>query len=877
MKYMGLNEVREKFLSFFESKEHLRMHSFPLVPQIDKSLLLINSGMAPLKPYFTGQETPPSKRVTTCQKCIRTPDIDNAGKTARHGTFFEMLGNFSFGNYFKKEAITWGWEFMTKVMEIPYELLYVSIYENDDEAYELWHEMIGLPDEKISRLGKDDNFWEIGTGPCGPCSEIYVDRGEQYGCGKDTCAVGCDCDRYIEVWNLVFTQFNRDEEGNYTPLDFPNIDTGMGLERMAMVMQEAKSIFEVDTVKSVLDYVCAISEKEYGIDIKTDVSIRVVTDHIRSVVFMVSDGIIPSNEGRGYVLRRLLRRASRHGKLLGIDNIFLALVAEKVINQSSDEYTELAEKRDYILRVIKSEEEKFNETINAGLSKLKDEINILQKDNKTVFAGSEAFRMYDTFGFPLELTEEILSECGMTLEKDSYDKAMKEQKKRARDAHFSKDIAGWTDKLSEIIAPLPATVFVGYEVLMTKSKVAAIIHEGQSVDNLTEGNEGIIVLEKTPFYAESGGQVTDFGAIISDDANVEVYDVQKSGDKFIHYVKVKKGHINAGEEVTASVNVSRRMSIQRNHSATHILHRILKNELGEHVNQAGSLVEQNRLRFDFVHFEKITKQQLDKIEKEVNETIFEGIDIAVENMNIEEAKNMGATALFGEKYSDVVRVVCMGGFSMELCGGCHIDNTSKIGMFKILSEGSVASGVRRIEAVTGLYAYEYTKSNEEVLAEIARITKTNISSAVEKVLDMHDNVKALTKAIEEYKNALSKDIFADLSKNIEDIKGIKFLATAVDNMSIDDLRALSDKVKDKYPACVVALASSKDGKSMMIITASKDVVQKGFNSGDVIKQAAKVLGGSGGGRADMAQAGIAGVDNIEKAIEIVKNFVEHLM
>lgn len=876
MKYMGLNEVREKFLSFFESKEHLRMHSFPLVPQIDKSLLLINSGMAPLKPYFTGQETPPCKRVTTCQKCIRTPDIDNAGKTARHGTFFEMLGNFSFGNYFKKEAITWGWEFMTKVMEIPYELLYVSIYENDEEAYELWHEMIGLPDEKISRLGKDDNFWEIGTGPCGPCSEIYVDRGEKYGCGKDTCKVGCDCDRYIEVWNLVFTQFNRDDDGNYNPLDFPNIDTGMGLERMAMVMQEANSIFEVDTVKSVLDYVCAISGKEYGKDDKTDVSIRVVTDHIRSVVFMVSDGIIPSNEGRGYVLRRLLRRAARHGKLLGIDQIFLALVAEKVINQSSDEYTELSEKRDYILRVIKSEEEKFNETINQGLSKLKDEINILQKENKTVFQGSEAFRMYDTFGFPLELTEEILSECGMTLEMQSYDKAMKEQKKRARDAHFSKDIAGWTDKISEIIAPLPATQFVGYEVLTAKSKIAAIISDGQSVDNLLKNQEGIIVLEKTPFYAESGGQVSDNGVIISEDANAEVRDVQKSGDKFIHYVKVKEGQISAGQCVTASVNTSRRMNIQRNHSATHILHRILKDELGEHVNQAGSLVEQNRLRFDFVHFEKITRQQLERIEREVNETIFEGIDVIVESMNIDKAKQMGATALFGEKYSDIVRVVNMGGFSMEFCGGCHVDNTSKIGMFKILSEGSVASGVRRIEAVTGLYAYEYTKNNEEVLNEIAKITKTNISAAAAKVQDMHDNVKELTKAIEEYKNALSKDIFTDLSCGIADINGIKFLGSAVDNMSLDDLRTLSDKVKDKYPSCVVALASSKEGKSMMIITASKDVVQKGFNSGAAIKQAAAAAGGSGGGRSDMAQAGISNIVNIDKAFEIVKNIVENL-
>jgi len=876
MKYMGLNEVREKFLSFFESKDHLRMHSFPLVPLQDKSLLLINSGMAPLKPYFTGQEAPPKKRVTTCQKCIRTPDIDNAGKTARHGTFFEMLGNFSFGDYFKKEAITWGWEFMTKVMEIPYELLYVSIYENDDEAYGLWHDMIGLPDEKIFRMGKDDNFWEIGTGPCGPCSEIYVDRGEKYGCGKDTCTVGCDCDRYVEVWNLVFTQFNRDEEGNYTPLDFPNIDTGMGLERMAMVMQNADSIFEVDTVKSVLDYVCSISGKQYGVDEKTDISIRVVTDHIRSVVFMVSDGIIPSNESRGYVLRRLLRRAARHGKLLGIEHIFLALVAEKVINQSAGEYTELNEKREYILRVIKSEEEKFNETINQGLAKLIEQINELTANNETVFSGAEAFKMYDTFGFPLELTEEILGENGLTLEKESYEKAMQEQKKRAREAHFSKDIISWQDSISEIIAPLDATQFVGYDVLTCASTISAIIYDGKIASEINSGSEGIVVLNKTPFYAESGGQVCDEGVILSDTADAEVVNVVKSGDKILHYVKIKKGRLREGDSVTAAVNSARRNDIQRNHSATHILHKILKNTLGEHVNQAGSLVEQNRLRFDFTHFEKITKQQLDEIEKKVNEVIFEGIDVKIENMSINEARQIKATALFGEKYSEIVRVVDMGGFSVELCGGCHVDNTSKIGMFKILSEGSAAAGVRRIEAVTGRYAYEYTKSAEEALQNIAQIAKTNVSDVVAKVAQAYNEIKELSKSVESYKSALSKDILQELKNKIININGIDYLCAVIDDYSVQELRELSDKIKEKYSASVAALAAKSEGKTMMILAASKEAVKKGFNSGAVIRQAAQKAAGSGGGRADMAQAGIADISKINEAFEFIKDSIEKL-
>jgi alanyl-tRNA synthetase len=876
MKYMGLNEVREKFLSFFESKDHLRLHSFPLVPKTDKSLLLINSGMAPLKPYFTGQEAPPHKRVATCQKCIRTPDIDNAGKTARHGTFFEMLGNFSFGDYFKKEAISWGWEFMTKMMEIPYELLYVSIYEEDDEAYHIWKDIIGLPDEKIVRLGKDDNFWEIGTGPCGPCSEIYVDRGERFGCGKSTCKVGCDCDRYMEVWNLVFTQFNRDDEGNYTPLDFPNIDTGMGLERMAAVMQEADSIFEVDTVKSILDYVCAMSNKEYGKDEKTDISIRVITDHIRSVVFMISDNIMPSNEGRGYVLRRLLRRAARHGKLLSIEDAFLALVAEKAIHQSCESYPELAEKREYILRVIKSEEEKFNETISQGLNMLKEEINLLLSENKTVFSGQEAFRMYDTFGFPVELTEEILEEYGMTLKKDEYELKMKEQKNRAREARFSKDVEGWNDSLSEIIASLEATQFIGYEHLKVKAEVKAIIVGDHMAERLDKGQSGIIVLDKTPFYAESGGQVGDSGSVVSEYGHAEIEDTQKNANKHLHYTKMIDGFIALGNEVTAMVDCTRRTDIQRNHSATHLLHKVLKRELGEHVNQAGSLVEQNRLRFDFVHFEKITKNQLAKIEHEVNEAIFEGYDVTQSNMSIEQARKTGATALFDEKYANVVRVINMGGFSMELCGGCHIDNTSKIGLFKILSEGSVASSVRRIEAVTGRYAYENTRKTEEALQSVAHIAKTNIVSVVTKVEEAYDTIKELTKDVEELKMIVNKDIFVQLLNNVTEINEIKYIASIVDNASVEEMRALSDKFKDKFDMCVIALAGKKDNKAMMILTASKGVVKKGFKSGVVLKEAIAKTGGSGGGRADMAQGGVNNIKKIDDAFSVIKNKISEL-
>ena len=868
MQYIGVNEVREKFLSFFESKEHLRLHSFSLVPQIDKSLLLINSGMAPLKPYFTGQETPPSKRIVTCQKCIRTPDIDNTGKTARHGTFFEMLGNFSFGDYFKKEAIQWSWEFMRKVMEIPFELLYVSIYEEDEEAYDIWHNTVGLPEEKIVRLGKEDNFWEIGTGPCGPCSEIYVDRGEAYGCDNPNCAVGCECDRYIEVWNLVFTQFNRDEEGNYTPLDFPNIDTGMGLERMAMVMQGAESIFAVDTIKNVLDYVCTISEKTYGEDEKTDVSIRVITDHVRSVVFMVADGILPQNEGRGYVLRRLLRRAARHGRLLGIDHLFLGMAAEKVINQSMEAYPELNEKRAYILRIIKAEEEKFSETIQQGLGMMHEIIDFMKEKKQTVFDGEIAFRLYDTYGFPLELTEEILAENHMRLEIASYNKAMDEQKQRAREAHRSKDIAGWIDETAQLLVPLRPTKFLGYDVMTSSATVQMLLTQTGTAEQLDEGQSGIAVLNQTPFYSESGGQVGDSGLIQSKKATVRVKDTQKSGDKVLHYITVTKGVFSTGDKVEAKVDRRRRMDIMRNHSATHLLHQTLRNILGEHVSQAGSLVEPAKLRFDFTHFEKIDKEELKQIEKQVNEQIYDALQVHKEEMTIDEAKEKGAIALFGEKYADRVRVVSMGEYSMELCGGCHIDNTGQIGLFKILSEGSVASGVRRIEASTGRHAYQNMEDALYTLEEVQMLSKADQATVADKVRDAFAEIKSLNRRLEEYKAASATDAASTIAKSAKDIGDIRFFSAVLTDSSVEELRTLSDRLKDSCEKCVVALIGEKDGKHALILTASK-AVGTAFHSGKVIKEAAALAGGSGGGRPDMAQAGIASAENAEEIFAFI--------
>ncbi len=869
MQYMGVNEVREKYLSFFESKEHLRLHSFSLVPQTDKSLLLINSGMAPLKPYFTGQEAPPARRVTTCQKCIRTPDIDNTGKTARHGTFFEMLGNFSFGDYFKKEAIQWSWEFMRKVMDIPYELLYVSIYEEDDEAYDIWHNIVGLPEDKIVRLGKADNFWEIGTGPCGPCSEIYVDRGEAYGCGSETCAVGCECDRYMEVWNLVFTQFNRDEEGNYTPLDFPNIDTGMGLERMAMVMQGAESIFAVDTIKNVLDYVCSISDKTYGVEDKTDVSIRVITDHIRSVVFMVADGILPQNEGRGYVLRRLLRRAARHGRLLGIDHLFLGMAAEKVINQSMEAYPELDEKRDFILRIIKAEEEKFSETISQGLGMMHEIIDYMKSKNKTVFDGEVAFRLYDTYGFPLELTQEILEENHMSLELEAYNSAMDEQKRRAREAHRSKDIAGWIDETAQIVMPLAPTRFVGYEALSACATVQMLIEDGSPKDSLSEGQSGIVVLNQTPFYAESGGQVGDSGLIMSAEATAQVTDTQKSGDKILHYITVTKGSFHQDDTLEAKVDRRRRMDIMRNHSATHLLHQALKNALGEHVSQAGSLVEPGKLRFDFTHFEKIDKEELKQIEHAVNVQIYDALAVQKEEMTIDEAKAKGAIALFGEKYADRVRVVGMGEYSMELCGGCHIDNTGQIGLFKILSEGSVASGVRRIEASTGRHAYQSTEEAGQTLEALQLLAKSNRDGLVAKVRDVFAEVKSLSRQIEECRVAAAKDTAKNILEGAKTVGDIEFFSGVLTDNSVEELRALSDNIKDQCSRCVIALIGEKDGKTALILTASK-AVGAAFHSGKVIKEAAALAGGSGGGRPDMAQAGIASAQNAAEVFAFIE-------
>ena len=765
MEKLGLNEIREKFLSFMESKGHLRLDSFSLVPQNDKSLLLINSGMAPLKPYFKGLEVPPRNRITTCQKCIRTGDIENIGKTDRHGTFFEMLGNFSFGDYFKEEAISWSWEFLTKVMEIPEDRLYPSVYEEDDEAFEIWNKKIGVAKERIFKFGKADNFWEHGTGPCGPCSEIYYDRGEKYGCGKPDCTVGCDCDRYIEVWNNVFTQFDAKEDGTYEELEQKNIDTGMGLERLATVMQDTTSIFDVDTIKAVREKVCEIAGVTYGKNHKTDVSIRIITDHVRSATFMTADGVMFSNEGRGYVLRRLLRRASRHGMLLGIDGMFLNKVVEVVINSSKNAYKELEEKKDFIMKAIESEEQKFNGTIKNGMDLLDADIERLKSENKTQLSGSDAFKLYDTYGFPIELTEEILEDNGMTLNMDEFKEEMQKQKERARNArtttnYMGRDL-GVYDNLDESVK----TEFKGYSMLETNSKVLAITNDTEIVEEANEGDQITIFLDITPFYATSGGQHGDTGIIETSNGKINIYETKKvAGTKWAHLGEVVEGSVKVGEEVIAKVDKELRGMTARNHTATHLLQKALRTVLGTHVEQAGSDVSSDRLRFDFTHFKAITPEELKEIEKIVNESIMAGYDVEVKEMPIEEAKKIGAMALFGEKYGDTVRVVNAGNYSIEFCGGTHIDNTGKIGLLKITSESSVASGVRRIEAVTGKHALEYYNNALTILEESAKSLKCKTNEVVQKISNMQNKEKELLREIEKAK---SSNINGELDEIIE--------------------------------------------------------------------------------------------------------------
>jgi len=875
MQKLGLNELRERYLKFFESKGHLRAPSFSLVPKNDPSILLINAGMTPLKPYFTGQEVPPSKRMTTCQKCIRTPDIENVGKTARHGTFFEMLGNFSFGDYFKKEAIPWAWEFVTKELEMPVDRLWVSIYEEDDEAFEIWNKDVGIPAERIIRMGKKDNFWEHGTGPCGPCSEIYFDRGEDKGCGRPDCKVGCDCDRFIEFWNLVFTQFNRNEDGSYTPLAKKNIDTGMGLERLACIMQDVNSLFEVDTVKNILQYVCKIAGVEYGKEYKNDVSIRVITDHIRSTTMMVSDGILPSNEGRGYVLRRLLRRAARHGKLLGIDKPFLYDVAGVVINESKEAYPELAEKAEYIRKVIKIEEDRFQATIDQGLGILNEYILETKAENKNVISGDRVFKLHDTYGFPLDLTKEIAAENGLSIDEEGFRKEMEEQKKKAREALKSREGSAWGQNMYENLDKGFTTEFVGYDNLQCDAQVIYIIKDGQLVDNAQDGDNITVILDKTPFYAESGGQVGDTGFIEFQNGEMEVDDCKKTPDgKYLHIGRMVKGIIEKGSPAKATVNVKRRLAIAKNHTATHMLHRALKNTLGDHVNQAGSLVEPDRLRFDFTHFSALTPEELKAIEKEVNDKIMDNLAVDVQEMGIDEAKGLGATALFGEKYGNTVRVVKIGDYSMELCGGTHLSSTSQAGLIKILGESGVAAGVRRIEALTGEAAIKYFNEREELLNEVAAVLKSSPQDSVKRIEALTSELKNAEKEIENLRNKLVSSSIEDVIANAVEIKGVKVVTARFDQLDMEALRNASDLIKNKMGSAVVVLATSYGGKVNFVVTATKDLIPKGIHSGNIIKEVAKTAGGGGGGRPDMAQAGGKDASKIDEALKVALKIIE---
>ena len=868
MKKMGLNEIREQFLRFFESKDHLRLPSFSLVPHNDPSVLLINAGMTPLKPYFTGAEKPPRNRITTCQKCIRTPDIENVGKTARHGTFFEMLGNFSFGDYFKKEAIQWAWEFVTEVMGMPGDRLYVSIYEEDEEAFEIWNRDVGIAPERIFRMGKEDNFWEHGTGPCGPCSEIYFDRGPERGCGQPDCTVGCECDRYIEFWNLVFTQFNRQEDGTYTKLEKRNLDTGMGLERLAVIMQDVENLFEVDTIRRILEYVCNKAGVMYG-EGDDDVSIRVITDHIRSTTMMVSDGILPSNEGRGYVLRRLLRRAARHGRLLGIEGPFLHDVAKVVIRESGEAYPELAEKEEYICKVIKTEEDRFAATIDQGIAILNAMIAELKLEKKDVLPGDMAFKLHDTYGFPLDLTREIAEEAGLTVDEQGFRAEMEEQKNKARMAIKNKEISAWGQDLAAGIEEDLSTEFVGYESYSSESKILYIILDGEQVDSAQKGEEVTIILDRTPFYAESGGQVADTGVIAGKDGKVRVNDCNKTGEGlYLHSGIVEEGIIEKGTPVTATIDVERRLAIARNHTVTHLLHKALRNVLGDHVTQAGSLVEPDRLRFDFRHFSAMTKEEIKQVEDEVNARILDDLEVLVREMPVDEAKRIGAIALFGEKYGDIVRVVQAGEYSTELCGGTHLKSTAQAGLFKIVSEGGVAAGVRRIEALTGKGALVYYDEVEEKLENIASVLKTTPQESLRRVETISAELKAALKEIEQLKAKLASSSFDEVLENAEDVDGVRIVTGRFDQLDMEALRNTCESLRSKAGTGVVVLASALGGKVSFVAMATKDAVARGIHCGNIVKEAAKAAGGGGGGRPDMAQAGGKDVSKIDEALRL---------
>lgn len=879
MQPYGVNQLRKMFLEFFESKGHLALKSFSLVPHNDKSLLLINSGMAPLKPYFTGQEIPPRRRVTTCQKCIRTGDIENVGKTARHGTFFEMLGNFSFGDYFKEEAIQWTWEFLTDVVGLDPDRLYPSVYVDDDEAFEIWNKKIGIPAERIFKFGKEDNFWEHGSGPCGPCSEVYYDRGEKYGCGKPDCTVGCDCDRYMEIWNDVFTQFDNDGNGNYTELEQKNIDTGMGLERLASVVQDVDSIFDVDTIKALRDHVCRLADVEYGKEYNSDVSIRVITDHIRSVTFMISDGIMPSNEGRGYVLRRLLRRACRHGRLLGIEKGFLPELAKTVIEGSKDGYPELEEKREFILKVISKEEEQFNKTIDQGLGILSDMIEKMEADGSKTLGGEDAFRLYDTYGFPLDLTKEILEEKGMDADEEGFRKCMEVQRKKARDAREVTNYMGADVTVYESIDPGITSTFVGYDRLSHESGVTVLTTETEIVDALSDGEKGTIFVQETPFYATSGGQEADTGYIRTAEGEFRVEDTVKLlGGKIGHVGVMTKGMIKTGDKVTLEVDAKKRALSARNHSATHLLQKALRTVLGTHVEQAGSSVNEDRLRFDFTHFSAMTPEELKKVEDIVNEKIAAALPVVVKNMPIEEAKKTGAQALFGEKYGDIVRVVNMGDFSIEFCGGTHVQNTSEITAFKIISETGVAAGVRRIEALTSEGLMKYYDELEEKLKNAAHLLKATPDNLADKITHLISENKALHSEVESLKSRMAQDAVGDVMDQVKEVKGVKLLAAEVDRVDMNGLRDLGDQLKEKLGDGVVVLASANDGKVSLMATATDGAMKKGAHAGNLVKGIAGCVGGGGGGRPNMAQAGgknPAGIrDALEKAAEVLEGQIK---
>ena len=872
MEKMGLNEIREAFLSFYQTKEHYRRHSFPLIPQKDKSLLIINAGMAPLKPYFSGLEKPPAPRMTTCQKCIRTADIENVGITARHGTFFEMLGSFSFGDYFKKESITWGWEFVTEVLKMPVDKIWVSVYEDDDEAYDIWKDIIGIDETRIVRMGKDDNFWEIGTGPCGPCSEIYFDRGEEYGCGDPDCKPGCECDRYVEFWNHVFTQFDNDGEGNYTELPKKNIDTGMGLERVACIMQGVDSIFDVDTIRTVLNAVCEKTGASYqdgeGPD---DVSIRIITDHIRSATFMIGDTITPSNEGRGYVLRRLIRRAARHGRKLGVKNEFLSDLVDTVIQVSGDAYPELVEQKVFIKKIVSEEEKKFLSTLDKGMALIEDYIEDMKLDDEFALSGAKAFKLHDTYGFPIDITEEILKEIGYGVDRAGFEEEMAKQKQRGKADAEKKDFA-WDDAdLGEAFED--KTIFSGYETNEDTGIVKAILSEDGPVERLSEGETGDVVLTRTPFYAEMGGQAADKGLILFSGFAGEVLSVSKKQDVFLHKVKATEGFLKAGDKVMLKVDDLNRNGSARNHTATHLLHQALRDVLGDHVHQAGSSVNADSLRFDFSHFEAMSPEELDKVEEIVNEKILAFMPVNTEEMSIEEAEKNGATGLFEDKYGDVVRVVSVGKYSKELCGGIHVKNSGQIGAFKILSESGIASGVRRIEAITGKAVLDMLNNKEALVDKTAASLKTKPEQIAEKANALNAELKETKKKLESYEDKALGSASADMVKDAEEINGVRLITKAFENYDVGKLRKLSDDIKAANDNVAMVFASQNGPKVMFIVSLTKDLVEKGYNAGNMIKEIAAVAGGGGGGKPDMAQAGAKDPSKIPDALAKAKELL----